>query len=88
MIGMNVLKIGAVASALCFGIPAMAQMSDPAPAAQAVYPPCSNTVMDQCTNTRREADVKAPTSGMGSMTMPMRHKHHMKRHMRHHHHKM
>jgi len=33
-------------------------MTNPPPAAQAVYPPCSATLQDQCTNTRREADYK------------------------------
>lgn len=89
----NVLKIGTVAAALFFAVPGMAQMTDqttPMPAAQAVYPPCSSTVMDQCTNTRREADFKASGSGMDSMAMPMHHKRHMKKHMRRHHrhHKM
>ena len=96
MISLNVLKIGAAASALFFAVPSMAQTVDqtyPAPAAQAVYPPCSSTVMDQCTNTRREADVKASTYAMDSAAMPMRHKHHSKKHMkrhmkRHMHHKM
>ena len=93
MAHMNVLKIGAVAAAFCFAAPGMAQPVDqtyPAPAAQAVYPPCSSTVMDQCTNTRREADFKASSSGMDSMAMPMHHKRHMKKHMRRHHrhHKM
>ena len=43
---------------------------------QAVYPPCSATVQDQCTNTRREADEKASTRSMPMM----RHKHHNRRH--------
>jgi hypothetical protein len=30
----------------------------PAPAPQAVYPPCTKTLQDQCTNTRRGSDVK------------------------------
>jgi hypothetical protein len=30
----------------------------PAPAPQAVYPPCTKTLQDQCTNTRRGTDVK------------------------------
>ena len=89
----NLFKIGAAATALCLALPAAAQMSSPsveqaypAPAAQAVYPPCSGTLQDQCTNTRREADEKASPGEMGSMGMatPMHHK----RHMRHHHHKM
>ena len=88
----SVLKIGTVAAALCFAVPGMAQMTDqttPMPAA-GVYPPCSSTVMDQCTNTRRESDTKASMGGMDSMAMPMHRKHHMKKHMhRHHrHHKM
>ncbi len=30
----------------------------PPPPAQAVYPPCSRTLQDQCTNTRPESDTK------------------------------
>ena len=97
----NLYKIGAAATALFLAVPAAAQMSSPsveqaypAPAAQAVYPPCSATLRDQCTNTRREADEKASSGDMGSMGMgmgkPMHHKRHMRhmRHMRHNQHKM
>ncbi len=34
----------------------------PPPQAQAVYPPCSRTLQDQCTNTKRESDTKAGAS--------------------------
>ena len=47
-----------------------------APAPQADYPPCSATVQDQCTNTRREADEKASP---GAKTMAS-HKHRTRRH--------
>lgn len=42
------------------------QMAEPtassAPQAQASYPPCSRTLQDQCTNTRRGSDTKARAS--------------------------
>jgi outer membrane biosynthesis protein TonB len=39
--------------------PTMAPMvAQPAPPPQAVYPPCSATVQDQCTNTRAGTDRK------------------------------
>lgn len=44
--------------------PAMAQPAPTqAPQAQASYPPCSRTLQDQCTNTRRGSDTKAGAPG-------------------------
>lgn len=40
-------------------------------AAQNVYPPCTPTLQDQCTNTRPEADVKATRPNK----MPMHRRH-------------
>ncbi|MEO7384484.1 MAG: hypothetical protein ABIU18_06075 [Novosphingobium sp.] len=91
MIGKNLMKIGAAATALCFAVPSVAQPVAevyPAPAPQAVYPPCSATVTDQCTNTRREADEKASTSATDSTTMVMPMHHKRQRHHHHHHHTM
>jgi hypothetical protein len=47
--------------------PPDATMAQPAPTqapqAQASYPPCSRTLQDQCTNTRRGSDTKAGAPG-------------------------